>query len=491
MNLWTGILIFTLSMGLAILPAVAFAQESPPAAFDPAAIDRFLMEQMTTQRVPGLALAITQGEDVLYLKGYGLANAQQPITPQTQFLIASLSKPFTAVAVLQLVEAGQIELDAPVQRYLPEFTLADAAAAKTITVRQLLNQVSGMGDAGFPEMRLPAPATLPERITQMQWATLAATPGTSYIYFNGNYQILARIVEVVSGQPFSTYLHDHLFVPLAMNNTSNLMSSRDLAQTPANLAQGHLLAFGEPLASGEERGFLGGSGGMISTVEDITHFLLMQSNGGRFQGTALLSLQSVDLLHTPPAEIDSPYAMGWWEGNTASGIHYLEHNGILSTFYSEIVLLPETGQSFVLLYNIHSLAHDMLGAPAIKDGLIDLLNGKTPAPSRFNVTLWEIIFGVLTLLSLVFEVRGLWRLSTWQQQVTTQPLWLLLLIILWAFVPAVLVLAMPSIVLRSSGRAFGYITLFRSMMEVMSWLALSGVLGVLNGGIRLGWLLRH
>ncbi|MFN8445886.1 MAG: serine hydrolase domain-containing protein [Caldilineaceae bacterium] len=491
MKLWFSLLISVLSIALAILPTVLVAQESPPAAFDPAAIDRFVTEQMETQRVPGLALAITRGEEVLYLKGYGSANGQQPITPQTQFLIASLSKSFTAVAVLQLVEAGQIELDAPVQRYLPDFTLADAAAAKTITVRQLLNQVSGLGDTGFPEMRLPAPATLAERITQMQRARLAAAPGTSYIYFNVNYQILARIVEVVSGQPFSTYLHDYLFVPLAMSNTTNIMSSRDLAQTPPDLAQGHLLLFGEPFATGEERGFLGGSGGVVSNAEDMTHFLLMQSNGGRYQGATLLSPQSVDLLHTPPADIISPYAMGWWEGNTANGVHYLEHNGILSTFYSEMVLLPQTGQSFVLLYNIHSLAHDMLGAPAIKDGLIDLLSGNVPSPGRLTVTLWEAIFGVLLLISLFFEVRGLWRLSAWPQQVATQPFWLLSLIILWAFVPAVFVLTMPWLVLRSSGRAFGYITLFRSMLEVMSWLALCGVLGALNGGIRLGSLLRR
>ncbi len=266
MDLWFSILISILSITLALLPAVVVAQEIPPTAFDPAAIDHFVTEQMATQRVPGLALAITQGEEIFYLKGYGVAREQEAVTPQTQFLIASLSKSFTAVAVLQLVEAGQIELDAPVQRYLPEFTLADAAAAQTITVRQLLNQVSGLGDVVFPEMRLPAPATLTERITQLQRTQLAAPPGTTYQYFNVNYQILALLVEVVSGQPFSAYLQDHLFTPLKMNHTSNLMSSRDLAQIPASLAQGHLLAFGEPLASGVERGFLGGSGGVVSTA---------------------------------------------------------------------------------------------------------------------------------------------------------------------------------------------------------------------------------
>ncbi|MEZ4616031.1 MAG: serine hydrolase domain-containing protein [Caldilineaceae bacterium] len=135
---------------------------------DGALVDRFITAQMAKQRVPGLALAVIEGEQVAYVKGYGSARSGQPVTPQTQFLIASLSKSFTAVAVLQLVEAGQVELDAPVQRYLPDFTLADPTVAAQITVRQLLNQISGLADAGFPEMRLPTPATLTDRMTQLQ-----------------------------------------------------------------------------------------------------------------------------------------------------------------------------------------------------------------------------------------------------------------------------------------------------------------------------------
>jgi CubicO group peptidase (beta-lactamase class C family) len=118
-------------------------------------IDRFITTQMKTHHIPGLAVAITHNNQVLHVKGYSTANNDRPVTAQTQFLIASLSKSFTAVAVMRLVEAGQINLDSPVQTYLPEFTLADPTIAAKITIRHLLNQVSGLSDVGFPELQFP------------------------------------------------------------------------------------------------------------------------------------------------------------------------------------------------------------------------------------------------------------------------------------------------------------------------------------------------
>ena len=115
-------------------------------------IDGFITTQMKTHHIPGLALAITHNNQVLHVKGYSTANNAHPVTAQTEFLIASVSKSFTAIAVMQLVEAGQINLDSPVQTYLPEFTLTDPAFAQRplgriaakITIRHLLNPVSGL-----------------------------------------------------------------------------------------------------------------------------------------------------------------------------------------------------------------------------------------------------------------------------------------------------------------------------------------------------------
>jgi CubicO group peptidase (beta-lactamase class C family) len=456
---------------------------------DFATIDRFVAEQMAVQRVPGLALAITQGDQVLYLKGYGTAGADQPVTPQTQFFIASLSKSFTALAVMQLVEAGQIELDAPVQTYLPEFTLADPAAAAQITIRYLLNHTSGLADAGFPAYRLPQPATPADRIASLRTARPVAPPGAEFHYFDPNYQVLARVVEVVSGEPFSDYLQAHIFAPLQMAQTFNAMTATEAKQRAGGLAQGYLVAYGMPIAANELTGYLGGSGGVISTAEDMAHYLVMQNNGARFAGVTLLSPAGLAAMHTPPSNVDSNYAMGWIE-TTNKGVSVLEHNGVLSVFYADIVVLPQTGHGIVLLYNTSSLAANALASPAIKNGLIALLTGGQPTPARFTVSLWAIMMGVITLIGLALAVRSLLHLPGWVERTREIPLWQLALGIGWSFVPALTLLALPALVTAGAGRAFSYLQLSRAMLEIFVWLGICGALGMFNGIVRIVLLLR-
>ena len=494
--------IILIALGGLLLPRRGRTQ-SPP---DTAEIDRFIASQMAAQRIPGLALAVVQGDQVTYLQGYGTDGAKQPVTPQTQFHIASLSKSFTATAVMQLVEAGELDLDAPVVRYLPDFTLADPGAAEQITLRQLLNHTSGLSDGGVADLRLERPATTADRIATLHDAHTVAPPGREFHYTDVNYQILASVVETASGQPFSDYLGAHIFAPLQMTDTVNVLSSFEVAKEAPALPQGHLLAYGVPVASGEEQGYLGGSAGVITTAADMAHYLILHNNGGRFGGAEIVSPAGVETMHTPPAGIDSDYAMGWVSHTAAGGgggdgadegaddgggRRVLEHNGILSTFYAETVLLPDTGQGFVLLYNIHSLDQDLLGYPPIKQGLIDLLTGGQPAPIGFNVGLLSIVIAATTLVSVGFELRGLWRLPRWREQAAARPWWRHVWTLAWAFTPAAFVLAFPAIVLSTSDRAFGYLTLYRSMIGVMTWLGLCAVLGVINGLARAAWLVRR
>jgi CubicO group peptidase (beta-lactamase class C family) len=459
-------------------------------SLDLAAIDRLIAEQLVVQRVPGLALAITQGDQVLYLQGYGTAGADQPMTPQTQFFIASVSKSFTALAVMQLVEAGQIELDAPVQTYLPAFALADPALAAQITIRQLLNHTSGLADGGFPAARQPQPATPAERIDSLRTAHPVAAPGSEFHYFDPNYQVLARVVEVVSGEPFSDYLQTHIFASLQMAHTFNAITATEAKQRADRLAQGYLIAYGTPFAANELTGYVGGSGGVISTAEDMANYLIMQTNDGHFAGATLLSPAGMALMHTPPIDIDSSYAMGWIE-TTNSGVRVLEHNGVFSVFYADIVLLPQTGHGVILLYNTSSLAANALAAPAIKNGLIALLTGKQPAPARFTVRLWAIMMGVMTLIGGGLAIRSLLRLPGWIERTRKIPHWQLALGIGWTFVPALVLLALPTVVSAGSGRVFSAVQLFRSMVEIFVWLGLCGLLGVINGIARIGLLVKR
>src|SRR5690606_23471813 len=119
-------------------------------------IDAYIQSRMQTANIPGLALGVVYGDEVVYLKGYGIAAPDgRLVTPQTPFILGSTSKSFTALAVMQLVEAGRIDLDVPVTTYLPWLRTSDAAASVQITVRHLLNQNSGLptyaGRLGFAD----------------------------------------------------------------------------------------------------------------------------------------------------------------------------------------------------------------------------------------------------------------------------------------------------------------------------------------------------
>ena len=274
------------------------------------AVDRYIERQMAANRVPGLALAITRGDEVIYLKGYGTAGNGEPMTPRTQLYIASLSKGFTALAVMQLVEEGKIGLDEPVRAYLPDFTTTERRLSGQITVRELLNQTSGLADSGFPSYTLPQPDSLEGRVESLRHARLVSKPGTEFHYTDPNYAVLARIVEVASGKSFVEYVRDRVFSPLEMGHTTSVLTSGETSQAAPDLAQGHVLAFGVPIPRREMDGFLGGSSGVISTAEDMANYLVMQNSGEHFDEADLVSQESVSLMHTPPRDIDGSYAMG-------------------------------------------------------------------------------------------------------------------------------------------------------------------------------------
>jgi CubicO group peptidase (beta-lactamase class C family) len=445
---------------------------------------------MTAQSIPGLALAITQGEDLIYIRGYGVDGKGQSVTPQTQFFIASVSKSFTALAVMQLVESGKIDLDAPVQTYLPEFTLTDPDVTSQVTVRHLLNQTSGLSELVFADMSLPQPETIKERVTSLRTARPVAKPGTEYHYFSPNYGTLARLVEVVSGQPFSEYLDQHVFKPLEMGDSLSVVTSTQGMQKAVHLAKGHLVAFGFPFPYPEAHGYLGGSGGVITTAEDIAKYLILQNNAGRYFQQQLVTPDSMSLMHTPPKKIDSTYAMGWTE-NSVAGRRILEHTGIISTYFADAVLIPEDRIGIAVFYNVSSFATNAFGSQQIRKGLISLLTGQEPASSWINVRLWGWMMGVLTLTSVFLAIRSLLLLPRWSQISETMPVWRLLSGILWSFVPLLALLGIPWLIARFADRVFGFMNLYKSMVEIFIWLGLTGILGAINGMARTIILIRR
>ncbi|MFI7446484.1 serine hydrolase domain-containing protein [Nonomuraea sp. NPDC049714] len=391
---------------LALLPVPA-----PAPAITPASVDAFVESYREATGLPGVALAITKGTRVVHVAGYGETSSGEPVTADTPMAVASVSKSFTSLAVMQLVERGDVELDRPVRAYLPEFAMADPRAAR-ITVRQLLHQTSGMADSTFHEKSLPQPDTLEGAVARLKGARLATEPGTAFSYHNTNYQVAARLVEVVSGEPFAAYLRAHVFTPLGMRHSSTIDTDRDL---PA-AARGHLYVLGQAIALPEPAGFGNGSGGVLSSAGDMARWLIAQNEG-------ILSPAGVKEMRTP-SEQSGTYALGWFVGETERGTPVIEHGGDLFTSTAGQLLMPGSGYGVAVMANTGMAFAD---AEALMDGIVTMIEGGTPEiPSAPHYLATDLLFVLLTLVTAGLAVRGVARSRRWAIRRTGLQRWRLL-----------------------------------------------------------------
>jgi CubicO group peptidase (beta-lactamase class C family) len=337
------------------------------------AIDGHVMAQMQQLGIPGAAVGVVRGDRVDYLQGYGIADDDgRPVTPQTPFYIASLSKGITAAAVMQLVEEDKLELDAPVQRYLPWFLLADADAAARLTVRHLLAQTSGFSELGGYERNLDdnmADDALEESFRAMSTAFLNVAPGVQFEYSNSNYDLLGLLVATVSGESYESYVQRHIFDPLAMNNAfTSLADARS-----HGAASGYYPYFGQ--VRSQDAGVPLGrattpSAGLVASAEDLSHWLIAHLNQGRSAGAQIVSPAGLELLHTVAVSITDEvgYAMGWTTfpfsdvlpANAADrpAPLALTHGGRWLGYAAQILLLPEQEVGVVVLMNLNDPARD-------------------------------------------------------------------------------------------------------------------------------------
>ncbi|WP_253776215.1 serine hydrolase domain-containing protein [Goodfellowiella coeruleoviolacea] len=396
--------------------APSAAALSPPAV-DVAGIDAVVQQYRDAANVPGVAVVVTRGAEVVHAAGYGHSPAGDPITEHTPMAVASVSKSFTALAVLQLVEAGRVDLGRPVRAYLPEFTLADPRV-EAITVRQLLDQTSGMSDTTFAAFRRTQPGSLQEAVAGMRTAGLAAEPGTRYSYHNPNFQVAARLVEVVSGQPFDDYLRQHVFGPLGMSDSRTGNTERDLPPS----AHGHIKILGGPIAAPEPRAFGNGSGGVLSSAADMGAWLIAQNNSGRGpNGAVIASAASIERSHTPSGVAGSSYALGWDVDTTASGAPLIAHSGDLFTATAYQALLPASGYGLAVIANTGLAWGD---AAALAERLIALLEGApVPAPPGALSSLGaDAVLLLLTVGTVLLVVRGVLRSGRWATRRARRPL---------------------------------------------------------------------
>jgi CubicO group peptidase (beta-lactamase class C family) len=395
-------------------PAWAQTPRTP----SPAAVDALVEEYREATGLPGAAVVLTRGSEIVHARGYGTTPEGEPVTEHTPMAVASLSKSVTALAVLQLAEAGELDLDDPVREHLPEFTMADPRAER-ITVRQLLDQTSGMSDAEFASYsRGRSSRTLREAVADLRGARLAAEPGTRWEYHNPNAQVAARLVEVVGGRPFADHLRERVFAPLGMDDSTTIDTDLDLPRS----ARGHVPLLGHAFPADEPHGFGNGSGGVVSTAADMGAWLVAHSNGGRGpDGTRVLSGEGVRALHTP-SRVSGSYALGWAVGETDSGTPVVEHGGDLLTATAHQTLLPDSGHGVAVMANTGASvggAHDLAAA------LVELVDtGSAPAPPTGTAALAvDAVLLALGAAAVPPAWRGVRRARRWVLARAGRPWW--------------------------------------------------------------------
>lgn len=306
--------------------AASFAVASTPgtpALADPASNEvQQWLEEVSASGVPAIAVVVTRGDSVELATGAGTVDGN-PVNEHTQFRIESLSKSFTSAAVLQLVERGSIDMDAPVVQYLSAFRMDDGRA-DSITVRQLLNQSSGISDMslGFDQYKA-GPQSPSDAGALLAESRLAFDPGTGWAYSNANYWMLAWLVEEVSGMDFEAYIQQEILEPLGMYETS-IAPTAD--QVPG--VSGHAPVFGEVIQVKGPDALVTGAGGMASTAHDMGIWLRFQ-HGVLPDSDAVLSQRSKDEMHRRQAPDNGLYALGWYSGPPADGgVQRVSHSGV-------------------------------------------------------------------------------------------------------------------------------------------------------------------
>lgn len=475
----------------AITPTRASATGARTTTLDLAAIDRYVLAQMRAAHLPGLALAIVQGDQIVHLKGFGTADQSgRPVTPQTPFTIGSTGKSMTALAIMQLVEAGKVELDTPVQRYLPWFRVADPDVARRITVRHLLNHSSGIPTpAGLRNVTSQdtSDSALENRVRALSSVTLMQPPGATFQYSNANYETLGLIVQVVSGQSYEAYVQQHIFAPLDMNNS--FLFREEAREQGAATGYRYWFGLPVPFEMRYNRGIVP-AGFIFSSAEDMAHYLIAHLNGGRYGSTSVLSPAGIAELHRPavrtaggPIVTDEFYAMGWFV-REKDGLMTVSHAGSTPNFHTNLVLIPEGEWGIVLLMNAENgLRPERISGMA--QGVTGLIVGRQPwdlGPGDFFPTILSYIL-VGSAVQTVGMLRSVVLLRRWRAHPERRPRGTLRLVwhvvlpfvlnLLWGLA---LLLALPAFIRTSLSELRLFVPDLSAML-------------LLSGGVALGWAL--
>ena len=349
-------------------------------------LERLFTERRQAGSIPGMAAGVVCADTLVWAAGYGThaVDDSRPVDPDTRFRVASITKLFTATAVVQLAERGALDLDEPLGRSLPWFQIGrpPPTGTQAITVRQLLTHTSGMPrdsrltdfDRLFQPSREAAIAALPEQ-------ELESSPGTSVAYSNLGYALLGEVIQAASGTTYSAYLRRNLLGPLEMHGTLVHPDPDD------DTAWGHgpLDGAGRRAKAGFwELRFATPAGGMAASVPDLARFMMDALAPYRGQDPTLLSRTAMRSMHEVQVAIDPARGgMGLgWAVEVSSGQHVVYHGGELPEQTAFLMLDLNGLIGVVVLTNAQDADVDGIAQEALRIVREAVLDATVVVPAR-------------------------------------------------------------------------------------------------------------
>ena len=332
------------ALGAMSTTAGAQARDSTAVTARAARVDS-LFTGFATPGAPGAAVVVARGDAIVLAKGYGLADIEHhvPATPATSFRLASVTKQFTAAAILTLIESGSLRLDDPLGALLPEVP----AYARGVTVRQLLTHTSGIPDYEPLLGKGDGPQLHDRDVLELlhRPKALYFTPGTSWRYSNSAYALLALIVERVSGEGFAAYLRHRIFDRAGMPTA---VAHVDGVDTVANRAYGHSGSPGAWRRTDQSRtSAVLGDGGIYASAEELARW------SAALDRNAVLSAESFRMATTPAVLASgaaTSYGFGWFL-DRHHGHRRQRHEGDSIGFRTAIQRYPDEALTIVVLVN--------------------------------------------------------------------------------------------------------------------------------------------
>jgi CubicO group peptidase (beta-lactamase class C family) len=318
-------------------------------------LEPLIQKTLAEKKAPGYAIGIVKNNRLIYAKGFGLAKlgTPNPITPQSLFHMASVTKPFVATAVMQLVEAGKIDLDASPAKYLPYFKFQDERY-RAITIRQMLSHTSGIPDVEDYHWDKPEydDKALERYVRSLSNQRLVFTPGEKFAYSNNAYEILGDVIAKVSGESFEDYVQHRILTPLGMKKSTLLVREAD----PQLLTSPHVTEKGKVVVSKifPYNRAHAPSSTLYSNIEDMSRWAIANLNRGELDGQRILKSATYEFMWKPVANVgsqsNSKVGISWFL-QESQGHRFVAHSGGDTGFETLLILAPDDQIAVVAMGN--------------------------------------------------------------------------------------------------------------------------------------------